>query len=194
MTSLPPRVVRFRYRDPLDAIWRAAARRIGFEVTRSPDVFASTDGSRRLSIGTPETLDPDDSLAQMVLHELCHALVEGPAALDREDWGLDNRSDRDVPRERACLRLQAALTGDHGLRGFLAPTTDHRAFYDALPTDPLTAGPTDEVTPARAARARVDLPPFAPHLAAALRATARIVEAVRAAGGGEDGDADLYHA
>ena len=48
-------------------------------------------------------------LAQLILHELCHALVEGPGALNRPDWGLDNESARDVEREHACLRLQARL-------------------------------------------------------------------------------------
>src|SRR5690606_19417193 len=100
-------------------------------------VFASTDGRRRIVLGAPQTLDADDSLAQMILHELCHALVEGEEALDRPDWGLDNRTDRDLPRERACLRLQAALAAEHGLRTFLAPTTDHRPFYDSLPQAPL---------------------------------------------------------
>ncbi|MFG0319785.1 MAG: YkgJ family cysteine cluster protein, partial [Planctomycetota bacterium JB042] len=145
-------------------------------------------------IGTPETLDPDDSLAQMILHELCHALVEGERAVGREDWGLDNRSDADLPRERACLRLQATLAAGVGLRGFLAPTTDHRAFYDRLPDDPLAAGPEEEAAPARAALEQARRAPFAPHLEAALVATARIVREVRAAGGGGDGGANLYAA
>ena len=72
---MEPRTPRHRYEDPLDRVWIGAAERIGFTVRRSADVYASTDGRRTIVIGTPETLDPDDCLAQMILHELCHALV-----------------------------------------------------------------------------------------------------------------------
>ena len=38
------------------------------------------------------------------------------------------------------MRLQAALTGQHGLRRLLAPTTDFRPYYDALPAEIVEAG------------------------------------------------------
>src|SRR5690606_22717231 len=132
------RRVTHRYLDPLDQIWLEAAARIGLAVERSDEVYAATDGQRTLHIGAPPTLDPDDCLAQMIFHELCHSLIEGPDAFARPDWGLDNTGDRDVPREHACLRLQAHLAGRVGLRRFFAPTTDFRAFYDRLPADPLS--------------------------------------------------------
>ncbi len=164
-----------RYRDPLDEIWVSTARRIGFTVTRTRDAYARVERGV-IHIGEDDLLDPDDSLAQMILHELCHALVEGEDAWRAEDWGLDNQSDRDEAREHACLRLQAALAGAHGLRRFLAATTEYRVFYDALPDEPLG---TDAA--ARAGLARSRRAPFAPHLEAALAATARIaVEAARA--------------
>lgn len=163
-----------RYVDPLDAVWLAAARRVGLRVERAPEVHAATDGRGTLVIGTPETLDSDDCLAQMIFHELCHSLVQGRASFEAADWGLDNESDRDLVREHACLRLQAALAARHGLRRVLAPTTDHRAFYDALGDDPLAPSGDPSVVLAREALARAAEPPWAPHLEAALRATGAI--------------------
>ena len=54
--SLPPRIPRHVYADPLDRIWLTCAERIGFQVTRSPDVYASTDGRGTLIIGAEATL------------------------------------------------------------------------------------------------------------------------------------------
>ena len=99
-----------RYQDPLDQIWTTTAQRIGFSISRTGEAYASTDGRRTIAVGTPELLDGDDCLAQMILHELCHALVEGEGAWAKADWGLDNQTVRDEPREEACLRTQAALT------------------------------------------------------------------------------------
>ncbi|MEM7436592.1 MAG: YkgJ family cysteine cluster protein, partial [Myxococcota bacterium] len=118
------------YLDPLDAIWLTTAHRIGFRVERSSEAYASTDGQGVMVIGTPDTLDPDDCLAQMILHELCHSLVEGAASLALPDFGLDNETNQHDVREHACLRLQASLTAPHGLRAALAPTTDFRDYYD----------------------------------------------------------------
>ena len=63
-------------------------------------------------------------------------LVQGETGFGKRDWGLDNTSDRDVVREHATLRVQAFLAARHGLRRVLAPTTDFRAFWEALPADP----------------------------------------------------------
>ena len=52
---------------------------------RTPDAYASTDGKGRLFIAVDGMFDPDDSLAQMIFHELWHALVEGE---DGEKRGL----------------------------------------------------------------------------------------------------------
>lgn len=160
--------------DPLDQIWCETARRIGLRIERSDQVYASTDGRGTLRIGAAATLDPDDCLAQMIFHELCHALVQGRASFTEPDWGLDNTGSRDVVREHACLRAQAALAGQHGLRRLLAPTTDFRCFYDELGPDPLAPPDQPSVALARAALARAGEPPWAPHLDAALRATAAI--------------------
>ena len=183
------RVPTHRYQDPLDRVWLVAAERLGFKVVRSPDVYASTDGQRTIIVGTDETLDPDDCLAQMILHELCHALVEGEDAESKVDWGLDNQSDRHVAREHACLRLQAHLTRAHGLRGLLAPTTDYRAFWDRLADDPFGATADEggrrepSAIAARIAAWRAGRSPWAPHLQEALAATAAIARAVPLAGG-----------
>ncbi len=164
------------YLDPLDAIWLTVADRIGFRVERSAEVYASTNGKGVMTIGAPSTLDPDDCLAQMILHELCHSLIEGADSLGEPDFGLDNESGRDVVREHACLRLQAWLTDKHGLRGALAPTTDFRSYYDELPEKPLE----DDTDPATAAAtlgaARSEEPPWAPYLWEGLAATAKILK------------------
>jgi hypothetical protein len=169
-----------RYADPLDQIWLDAAARVGLRVVRSHDVYASTDGRGTLAIGATRDLDADDCLAQMIFHELCHSLIEGHAGLERPDWGLDNETERDVPREHACLRLQAALAAPLGLRRFLAPTTDFRAFYDELPEDPLAPAEAPSSVLARAGLARVGHNPWGPAVGDALAATAAIAHAAAA--------------
>lgn len=171
------RAVVHRYSDPLDHIWSSTAQRVGLTLARSSEVYASTDGRGTLRLGTRETLDADDCLAQMVFHELCHSLIEGPEAFVRPDWGLDNTSVRDEVRERACLRLQAMLAGEYGLRGFFAPTTDFRAFYDQLGADPLRPRSAPSVALAILGWQRVDKHPWSPHVRAALQATARVAGA-----------------
>ena len=164
------------YLDPLDAIWLTVAARIGFRVERSPEVYASTDGKGIMTIGDPSTLDPDDCLAQMVLHELCHSLIEGTQSLSVADFGLDNESERDVTREHACLRLQAWLTAKYGLRRALAPTTDFRSYYDELPEDPFADEGDPATVAAKLGAARSEEAPWAPHLPEGLEATAKVFE------------------
>ena len=171
-----PRVPTRRYEDPLDAVWLATARAMGLRVERSSEAYASTDGSGLLTLGDDETLDPDDSLAQMIFHELCHALVQGETGFGKRDWGLDNTSDRDVVREHATLRVQAFLAARHGLRRVLAPTTDFRAFWEGLPADPLQPRHDPSVVLAVLAARRAEAAPWAPHLDEALRATAAITD------------------
>jgi hypothetical protein len=180
--SVTSRRVDAVYCDPLDRIWSATAATLGITIARSDEVYAAYDGAFTLTLGTADTLDRDDSLAQMICHELCHAAVQLGAGVDAfatRDFGLTNRDDRDLPRERATLRVQATIASRHGLRRFLAPTTEHRAFYDALPEEPLAGAPRDEAAFARAAIDVLRRPPFAPHLDSALAATAAIVAIVR---------------
>lgn len=170
------REITHRYGDPLDRIWIGTAAKIGLRVERSAEVYASSDGRGSVTIGTPETLDADDSLAQMLFHEICHTLVQGRASLETPDWGLDNEGDRDLVREHACLRTQAFLADRHGLRRFFAPTTDHRTtFWDGLGADPLAPRRAASCVLARPAIARAAEVPWAPHLETALAATAEIV-------------------
>src|ERR1700760_4048756 len=120
------REVTHRSIDPLAQVWLTAARRIGLRVVRTPDAYAATDGAGTLAIADDAALDADDSLAQMIFHELCHSLVEGRASFGLRDWGMGAVSATGAPgprwRERACLRWQWVLPGRHGLRGALAPT------------------------------------------------------------------------
>ncbi|MCA9582560.1 MAG: YkgJ family cysteine cluster protein [Myxococcales bacterium] len=172
------RPVRHRYRDPLDEVWIAAAQGMGIRVERSDGAYATFDGKGGLLIGEGSTLDPDDCLAQMILHEICHSLVQGEDALGEVDWGLDNETDRDREREHACLRLQAMLLDLHGLREVLAPTTEHRAFYDGLGPVPIVPGFDRSSVLARLGWHRRHRAPWGPHLSRALESTATIVREV----------------
>jgi hypothetical protein len=171
------RSITHTYEDPIDRVWLTTAERIGLRVKRSGDVYASTDGRGTLTIGEDATLDADDCLAQMIFHELCHSLVQGPESLEQVDWGLDNESERDVWREHACLRLQAHLAGHHGLTWILAPTTEHRTFYDSIVGAPLD-GDDDAVRAAKIGAVRSRRDPWDPHLEEALTATAQIAQLV----------------
>lgn len=167
------------YDDPLDLVWLHAAARMGMRVQRSAEVNASWNGDGVLAIGMPETLDADDCLAQMILHEACHALCEGPESLRKPDWGLDNFNPAKRVHEHACLRLQAALADRVGMRAFFASTTMFRSYYDRLPADPLGKGDDPAIPMARAAWERAQRGPWAAPLREALERTAEIARALR---------------
>jgi hypothetical protein len=159
----------------IEVIWRAAAGALGFSIARTPDAYATSDGRGMIGIGVDEVLDADDALAQLVFHELCHAMTEGKGAMTSPDWGLDNVAAH-VVREHACLRFAAHLAGRFGLRAMMAPTTDYRAYHDALAEDPL-APDGDPATPiAVATRARFDASSWRAPLEEALARTAALVE------------------
>jgi len=152
----------------------AAAHKIGLRVERTADAFAHSDGKGGLHIATQSHFDEDDCLAQMIFHELCHSLVEGPDAFETPDWGLDNTAHQDDFREHAALRVQAVLARRFGLRDVLGPTTDFRSFYDALGADPLAD--LDASTPlAKTALRRSATNPWWPHLGRALEDTEAVV-------------------
>ncbi len=180
------------YVDPLDAIWIEAARGVGLRVVRSDEVFASSDGRGTLTLGARATLDADDCAMQMILHELCHAAVQGLERWGEPDFGLFDPDGRDHTPERACLRLQAHVAGQYGLRRMLAPTTDFRPFYDALDDAPLE-GDGEEHRRARAGLATLEAPPFAPHITRALEASRAILDVVDGCGalGAIEADAAL---
>jgi hypothetical protein len=171
------------YQDPLEHLWTQCARRIGFEIVRTAEAYASYDGKGRILIATPDQFDPDDNLGQMIFHELCHALVQGDQGEKQVDWGLDNTRIGNPWREHACLRVQAWLADQYGLRGFLAPTTDYRvSFWNALGDDPMDApeqaGGFRErsVVAARIALTRSRLPRWHQPLRDALTQTQKIAE------------------
>lgn len=122
----------------LDAKWIAFLESLGGQLQRSDDCFVSwlADDARLLVANEPD-LDPDDTLAQIILHELCHHLIEGADSWHEDDWGLNNSTDDDLPNEYAALRLQAALLSTPLQRQYLQPTTDHRWFYERLNDAPL---------------------------------------------------------
>lgn len=169
------------YTDPLDAIWLEAAATLGLRVVRSDTAYAAYDGQGTLTIARSTSFDDDDSLAQLVFHEICHALVAGKDALKKPDWGLDNSDDRDRVLEHACNRLQATLAGRVGLRRFFAVTTEHRAYYDALPSDPLADADDPAVPLARQGAQLSRQNPWKRALGTALQASAEVAAAARSA-------------
>jgi hypothetical protein len=161
----------------IERVWIEAAARLGLRVVRTGDAYATSDGRGTIAIGVGEALDVDDAVAQLVFHELCHAITEGEENLAKPDWGLENIhvGAEHAVREHACLRLAAHLADAHGLRAFLAPTTEYRAYHDALPAEPLGGGGVGEdpaIAIAEEAAARAAAAPWAAPLADALAATA----------------------
>ena len=185
----PVRIIEKVYADPLSIVWIRAAEQMGVRIERSAEVNASWNGNGVLTIGTPETLDPDDCLAQMILHEVCHALCEGPESFQRPDWGLDNFNPAKKVHEHACLRLQAALADQHGMRSFFAATTMFRSYYDRLPADPLAPSDDPAIAQALVGWARARHGPWADPLREALERTAQIARALH----GVTTDDSLWH-
>jgi hypothetical protein len=167
------------YIDPIEQIWIACIQRLGMKLVRSDAVYASWDGVDTLTVCTPAEFDPDDSLAQMIFHELCHGLIEGPEKHGLRDWGLENIDLRDLLQEHASHRLQASLLDPHGLRLVLGPATDHRPYYDALPDDPLADGDDPAIPLARAGYRLATEGPWAAAIEDALAATAAVAAVVR---------------
>ena len=168
------REINHQYSDPLDLIWITTAKRLGLKVERSDTVFAAWDGKNQMTLSTKTHFDADDSLAQLILHELCHALIEGPQGQSQVDWGLDNTSERDLVREHACHRFQAAISQEFGLRSFFGVTTEWRPYYDSLPTNPLQASEDPAAGIALAAHEAFLVHPWRTPIQEALSATAAI--------------------
>ena len=160
----------------VDQVWLECARKLEIPVERGGVSYVHFDG-RTLHLADDSELDADDTVAQLVLHEVCHLLVEGPAARHQPDWTLDNTDDRDSVREEAAVRLQAHLTGAYGLRRHLFPTTVVRGFFESLPPDALgrAVDPAPSVSLARLAAARAGRWPYDPTLDEALAATAQLL-------------------
>jgi hypothetical protein len=184
------RIIDKSYSDPVDLIWIHAAAEMGMRIERSAEVNVSWNGRGVLTIGTPETLDPDDCLAQMILHEACHALCEGPESLHKPDWGLESFDPAKRVHEHACLRLQAALADQYGMRSFFAATTMFRSYYDRLPANPLEDGDEASLAMAKTAWQRAQHGPWAAALHDALRRTAAIARLLQ----GLTTEASLWHA
>lgn len=178
------RQIEFEYTDPLDLVWIHAARRAGIEVLRDPEVNASWDGRGVLRIGTPDVLDADDCLAQMILHEMCHALVAGENGFALADWGLEYENSADQVFEKAALRLQAAFADRFGLRRFLASTTIYREYYDAIGQEPL-AGEDPAASRARTAMSYAVKIGWQAIIDDALRATRTIANVVAGLAGSQ---------
>jgi hypothetical protein len=172
------RPIRAQYVDPYEVIWLATARRLGLTIGRDPAIFSLTLGDGKLWLGPRHDLDPDDTLAQMLFHELCHWFTNGIETFHQADWGFD-LGDDDDPREFGCLRLQAWLADRYDLRAMFSPTGKFRAYFDRIPLDPLAPlddGPSEAETIAIARRAIATsrLEPYAGLVDSALEATARL--------------------
>jgi Putative zinc- or iron-chelating domain len=173
------RHIQFTYQDPVDCIWIDALSKLNMRLERSREVYASWDGDGTLTLASEGDFDADDSLAQLIFHELCHRLVADKQGAQRVDWGLDNTDTRDLIYEHACHRLQAALATPYGLRDFMAVTTEWRPYWDDLPADALAETDDPAVGIAREAMQRAQAEPFASVLSAALQATAAIADVTR---------------
>jgi hypothetical protein len=187
MESPPPayqRPIRSRYVDPYEVIWLATARRLGLVIGRDPAIFSLTLGDGILWLGPRDDLDPDDTLAQMLFHELCHWFTNGIETFHQADWGFD-LGDDDDPREFACLRLQAWLADRFELRAMFSPTGKFRAYFDRIPADPLaplddSPGEAEVLALALRAIETSRREPYAAIVDAGLAATARLRETLRA--------------
>lgn len=180
---MPERVIDRQYQDPVDLIWLRAAADLNLNVQRSAEAYAAYDGKGNLTISVADEFDADDSLAQMIFHEICHWLVSGINARDLPDWGLSNTSNRDLVYEYACHRLQAALSAPFGLRAFMAVTTSWRPYWDGLPENPLEDGDDPAIAIAQTGFKLAKTQPFESVLTRSLSATAAIADAVRSVAG-----------
>ena len=112
-----------------DPLWVALLEQAGFRLARRSASYVWYDGRGEVAIAPDEELDADDTLAQIILHELIHLLVQGEEARTEPDWGLDNLTDRDAYLEEAALVMQLRLLRQWGLEAVLVPTTDFRSYY-----------------------------------------------------------------
>lgn len=194
MAAEVTRSISRRYVDPLTLVWERLLQELGMSLTRTADAYATYDGQGHLALAIDAHLDADDCVAQMVLHELCHALVQGRRALTTLDWNLPCGENEGLSAEFAAQRLQAYFADGVGMREFFAVTTQWRPYWDAM-GKPLPASSNAESTEttAHVALARTGLENakawgWEGPLLRALDSTAAIAEAVGPWLGG-DGDA-----
>jgi len=139
--------------ETITSLWMSVAADAGWQVIRTTAAYASSDGAGRIFVGVDEVLDPDDAPAQLIFHELCHALTQGPASWGHPDWGLSNTDARDVTAEHACLCVHVLLTAPFALRGAMAPTTEYRPYHDGLDARALESSADEAAVRARSALA-----------------------------------------
>ncbi len=123
---------RYRRLAAVDAQWFGLLVQAGLSVHRDSTCFVAYDGAGNLTIAPDADFDEDDTVAALVLHEICHHAVRGDAGRYQRDWGLTYASAADTSDEHAALRLQRWLAESVGLGELLHPTTVHRAYYEAL--------------------------------------------------------------
>lgn len=112
-----------------DPLWVALLEQAGFRLARRSTSYVWYDGRGEVAIAPDEELDADDTLAQIILHEMIHLLVQGEEARSMPDWGLDNLTESDAYLEEAALVMQLRLLRQWGLEAVLVPTTDFRPYY-----------------------------------------------------------------
>ncbi len=151
-----------------DPLWVALLEQAGFRLARRSASYVWYDGRGEVAIAPDEELDADDTLAQIILHEMIHLLVQGEEARTEPDWGLDNLTDRDAYLEEAALLMQLRLLRQWGLEAVLVPTTDFRSYYLA---EAATEARADRLQAAAAGWARWLDWPQREAAEAALRAT-----------------------
>ncbi len=155
-----------------DPLWVELLAQAGFRLARRSTSYVWYDGRGEVAIAPDEELDADDTLAQIILHEMIHLLVQGEEARTEPDWGLDNLTDSDAHLEEAALVMQRRLLTSWGLEAVLVPTTDFRAYYLA---EAATEARADRLEAAEAGWARWLVWPQREAAEAALRATCEAI-------------------
>lgn len=151
-----------------DALWISLLQQAGFRLVRRSTSYVWYDGAGEVAVAPDDELDADDTLAQILLHELVHFLVQGEASRTQPDWGLDNLSDRDAYLEEAALLLQQRILRAFALEDVLVPTTDFRSYYLA---EAAAEGRADRLAAAESGWSRWQAWEHRPQAEAALAAT-----------------------
>ena len=151
-----------------DPLWVELLAAVGFRLARRSTSYVWYDGAGEVAVAPDDELDVDDTLAQILLHELVHFLVQGESSRAEADWGLDNLTDRDAYLEEAALVLQLRILREAGLERVLVPTTDFRGYYLA---EASAEERPDRVSAAEVGWARWQNWPHRPQAEAALAAT-----------------------
>jgi hypothetical protein len=166
----------------IDEIWRRAAARSA-SLDAHDDAYATSDGRGGIAIGATDTLDDDDALAQLVFHELCHAITEGETRCGRRTGASTTSRARGA---RARVPARAGAPGrSFGLRAVDGADDAVPRVLRGAAGDPLASTPGDRRGGRRgaaAACARFDASAWRAPIEQALAETAAAIGVARPRG------------